>query len=171
MAAVGGQLQPPAAGGRHLRLKARRSRPPWGKLRGRAAQSLAFQQRPLLEGRAAVEIEAAEKVAAIKRHGRGKLPGGKMPFKLPGIQFDDGIGVERKLLARDQQIGFNLPAQAVEGNVQVRTRLLLRPLRPQQLGEFIASQGAVLAGQGRPAVPRQDGSQNAAAAARRLAQR
>ena len=34
------------------------------------AQALAFQQRPLLKGRAAVEIEARQKVAAIERNGQ-----------------------------------------------------------------------------------------------------
>ena len=54
------------------------------------AQPFAFQQRPLLKGRAAVEIEAREKVAAIERNGRCQLPGGKIALKLPGIQVDVG---------------------------------------------------------------------------------
>ena len=70
-----------------------------------------------------------------------------MAFKLPGVQVDEGIRIERKLLARDQQVGLNLPAQAVQRDAQVHARLFLRPLRPQQFGEFIAPQRPVLAGE------------------------
>ena len=134
------------------------------------AQTLAFQQLPLLEGRAPVEIEAPEKVAAIERNGRSELAGGKMAFKLPGVQVDDGSGVERKLLACDEQVGIDLPAQPVEGNA-AGSRVPAPACAPATTARRVhPAPGGGPGRPGRPAAPRQDGSQGAGGDLRRRAQ-
>ena len=110
-------------------------------------QPFALHERPLLKGRAAVHVEAVQEVSFVERCGCRIMTPGTLTLQFEAINGDRRVEIEGNTLAGDQQIGAKLLAQAVKRATQIRARLFLAAVGPEELCQRVTRQRPALAGQ------------------------
>ena len=110
-------------------------------------QPFPFHERPLLKGRAAVQVEAIQKVSFVKRCSCCIIALGTISLQFETVHGNGRVEIEGNTLAGDQQIGAKRLAQAVKTTTQIRARLFLAAVGPEELRQRVTRQRPALAGQ------------------------
>jgi hypothetical protein len=109
---------------------------------GERPKPLGLGGEPRLELRARVEMEAREEVAPVERGGAVDVSGVQPPLELERVDHHRSDHADRLPVGPD--VGGEEAAEPVHGGAEVRASALRVVLGPEQVGEHVARDGAVL---------------------------